>query len=253
MILAALVLPLEGTERPQPMHARGLLYQLLKEHAPELHDKPGLKPFTVGVGKRDAPFLRFTFLDEALYAALSPKLYGLAGQTVSLGGRYRVRAVLQEDHPWAGLTTWPRLFGAESCADAPLRFASPTFFRRKGANYPLPEPKLVFGSLIERWNAHAPLAVPEPVATVLTERLTLRYLQLRSRSATAHDRTVGFMGRATFHLPRATPDEAHWLAVLSRFAFYSGVGAKTTLGFGQTTPYRFTPQTEMPHEEGDGA
>jgi CRISPR-associated endoribonuclease Cas6 len=247
VILASLVLPLEGPLKPQPIHARGLLYGLLREHAPELHERQGLKPFTVAVGGREAPWLRFTFLDEGLYAALSPALYGLAGQDLHLGDTiYKVKTVLQENHPWAGMTTWPRLFQSESSTDLPLQFVSPTFFRRQGANYPLPEPRLVFGSLVERWNLYAPLKVPEAIAASLTERCTLRYLRLLSRSASAHDRTVGFVGRVTFHLPGASEDEAHWLGVLGSFAFYSGVGAKTTLGFGQAKPYAYKDHARVP-------
>jgi CRISPR-associated endoribonuclease Cas6 len=241
MILAALVLPIEGEPRPEPLHVQGWLYGHLRAVAPDLHDRPGLKPFTVGLGGRTKPFVRFTFLSEPLYAALSPTLYGLVGQTLTLGGHpYRVTAVLHEQHPWAGLSTWPRLFQGEASADLPLRFASPTFFRRAGANYPLPEPKLVFGSLIQRWNTFAPVAVPKAVATALVERCTLRYLNLVSHSSAAHDRTVGVLGRVTFHLPGASDEEKRWLAALGRFSFYSGVGAKTTLGYGQVRPYRLS-------------
>lgn len=250
MLLVALVLPLDGpTPRPDAKHMQGWLYHAIREHAPGLHDHSGPKPFTVASAGRDAGYVRLTFLDESLYAALSPTLYALPGKTLALGGHpYRVKAVLQEGHPWAGMSTWQRLFQGEASADAPLRFVSPTFFRRQGNNYPLPEPKLVFGSLIERWNAHAPLRVPAEIALALSERVTFRYLQLSSRSATAHDRTVGCVGRATYHLPQASSDEAAWLSALTRFAFYSGVGAKTTLGFGQAKPYRPRPLEQNPPE-----
>jgi len=44
---------------------------------------------------------------------------------------------------------------------------------------------------------------------------------------------VGFVGRVVYHLPKASPTEAQWLQALGRFAFYAGVGAKTSLGFGR--------------------
>ena len=152
MILASLVLVLDGLERPQAAHTRGFFYGLLRQHAPDLHDAPGLRPFTLGVGGTGgshAYFVRLTLLHEPLYAALSPALYGLVGNHITLGGEsYRVTALLQEDHSWAGLTTYDRLFRGETSADLSLRFVSPTFFRRQGANYALPEPALVFASLI---------------------------------------------------------------------------------------------------------
>ncbi|ADI13569.1 CRISPR-associated endoribonuclease Cas6 [Truepera radiovictrix] len=245
MSLVALVLPLTGAQKPEAVHVRGALYALLKEHAPELHDRQDLKPFTVSVGgaaKDHPPFIRLTFLSEPLYTALAPALHDLPRRPLSLGDRtYTVTDVLQEGHPWAGATTYPRLFQTPGDADLSLHFATPTVFRRHGANYPLPEPRLVLGSLIERWNLYAPLAVPSEVASRLTEGCVPRFFELRSRTVYAHDPFTGFLGRVTFHLRGASADEAHWLAILGRFAFYSGVGAKTTLGFGQVRPYRPTP------------
>jgi CRISPR-associated endoribonuclease Cas6 len=44
--------------------------------------------------------------------------------------------------------------------------------------------------------------------------------------------TVGFVGKVVYHLPKATEEEALWLSALGRYAFFSGVGAKTSLGYG---------------------
>lgn len=241
MELHALVLLLDGPSRPSARHAQGWLYRQLRAAHPELHDPSGPKPFTVGVGGAAAPWLRFTFLDGTLFAALEPALGALPGQTLRLGAaEYPVREVLRNGHPWAGESSYADLLAAPHLADAPLEFASPTFFRRQGSNYPLPEPKLVFGSLAERWNAFSPIPLPDDTFLSLTERLTLRHYRLQSRSAAAISRTVGCLGRATYHLPRATPEEARWLTALAHSAFYAGVGAKTTLGFGRTTPYDLT-------------
>lgn len=245
-ILASLVVQLGGNARPQASHARGFFYGLLKKHAPELHDAPGLRPFSLGVGGTGGQhpyFVRITLLTEPLYAALSPPLYGLVENQITLGGEsYHVTALFQEDHSWAGLTTYNRLFQGEASADLSLRFVSPTFFRRQGANYALPEPALVFASLIERWDAFAPAAVPPEVREALTSRVMLRHFELRTRYTEAHERTVGVVGRATYHLPRASDHETRWLSALSRFAFYAPVGAKTTLGFGQVRPFRHAPE-----------
>lgn len=209
-ILASLVLQLKGTVRPQAAHTRGFFYRLLQQHAPGLHDAPGLRPFSLGVGGtgKQPYFVRIMLLTEPLYAALSPSLYGLVGNEITLGGEsYRVTALLQEDHSWAGLSTYNRLFRGEASADLSLRFVSPTFFRRQGANYALPEPALVFSSLIERWDAFAPAKVPPEVCEALKSRVMLRHFELRTRYAEAHERTVGVVGRATYHLPKASDHE----------------------------------------------
>lgn len=246
MVLAALVLPLEGPHRPQAAHLRGWFYSLLGPTSPFLHDSAP-NPFTLAVGGREGHWwIRITFLHEDVYAQLSPQLFVMIGREIRLGStQFRIKQVLQESHPWAGLTTYAQLFARELSPDAPLLFATPTFFRRKEAQYPLPESRLVWGSLIDRWNNFAPAQIPPTVAETLKERTTLRFLQIHTLPVEAETRTVGFVGRVTFHLTRATPEEMGYLGALSRFAFYSGVGAKTSVGCGRVRTYRFVP-TEPP-------
>ncbi|BFH76641.1 CRISPR-associated endoribonuclease Cas6 [Thermus thermophilus] len=233
MVLAALVLVLEGEGLPEPLGLRGFFYSLLREVAPEVHDQ-GENPFALGFGGREgAAWARVSLLVEGLYARLAPRLYALEGEEVRLGPPFRVRAVLQEGHPWAGVSTYPRLFQGPPSRDLALRFASPTFFRRKGVHYPVPEPRLVLESLLRRLEAFGPLKAPEGVREALLERTTVRSLEGRTLPARTEVDTAGFVGRVVYHLPRATEEEALWLSALGRFAFYSGVGAKTSLGYGR--------------------
>ena len=161
MILTAIVLTLEGPARPDPDGWRGLVYGLLKQIDPDLHSAQP-NPFSLSLGGYEgAWWVRVGILQESLYARLSPHLFGLLGQTVRLKEPFRVKAVLQEEHPWAGVSSYPRLFQGQASASLGLQLASPTFFRRKGQSYPLPEPKLVFDSLTQRWNAFVPVKVPE--------------------------------------------------------------------------------------------
>lgn len=238
MLLSSLILPIEAEQKPDPHHVQGWFYSLIYKIEPELHDSHSLQPFTLAVGGSSGSFwLRITFISEALYSALSPKLYILSGQEIRLGNsRVRVKTVIHDKHPWAGLSTIPRLFQGEATSDFPFRFATPTFFKRKGAHYPLPEPLLVFGSLSSRLFAHSTLESPGWLPEAIG-RMTLRAYTLRTHPIEHEVRAVGFTGRAIFHLPRASEEEARWLTALWRFAFFSGVGAKTTLGFGQVKPY----------------
>lgn len=233
MVLASLVLLLEGEAPPEPLGLRGFFYGLLKEVAPEVHDQ-GENPFSLGFGGKEGEYwARIALLREELYGRLSPRLFALEGQGVRLGKPFRVKAVLQEGHPWAGLTTYPRLFQAPPGPDLPLRFFSPTFFRRKGVHYPLPEPRLVLESLLRRLEGSASLPPPPGVREALLDRTTVRWFEGKTVRAEAEVETVGFVGRVVYHLPRATEEELAWLWALGRFAFYAGVGAKTSLGYGR--------------------
>ncbi|GGM93137.1 CRISPR-associated endoribonuclease Cas6 [Thermus composti] len=237
MVLAALVLLLEGETPPEPVGLRGFFYGLLKEVAPEVHDQ-GENPFALGFGGKEGLYwARIALLEEGLYGRLSPRLFALEGQAVRLGKPFRVKAVLQEGHPWAGVATYPRLFQNPKGPDLPLRFYSPTFFRRKGVHYPLPEPRLVLESLLRRLEAFGPVRAPEGVREALLERTTVRWMEGRTLKALAEVDAAGFVGRVVYHLPQATEEEQAWLWALGRFAFFAGVGAKTSLGFGRAKAF----------------
>lgn len=246
MTLAALILSLEGLARPDADGLRGLVYGWLRDIKLDVHSAQH-NPFSLGIGGREGQWwARVSLLEESLYARLSPHLFGLLGQGIRLGSKhYRVQAVLQEEHPWAGISTYPRLFQGEAPPSVELQFASPTFFRRKGLAYPLPEPRLVFESLSLRWNAFAPAQVPAEMQEAW-ERLSISFLQGRTFALAPNDdeRGIGFVGRVVYYLPKASPTEAQWLQALSRFAFYAGVGAKTSLGFGRVRPFNPLRQEE---------
>jgi len=244
VVLAAVVLLLEGEAPPEPLGLRGFFYRLLREVAPGVHDQ-GENPFALGFGgKEGAYWARISLLVEELYARLSPLLFALEGQEVRLGSPFRLKAVLQEGHPWAGITTYPRLFRNPGGPDLPLRFHAPTFFRRKGVHYPVPEPRLVMESLLRRLEAFGPLKAPEGVREALLERTTVRWLEGRTLKAETEVDAAGFVGRVVYHLPRATEEERLWLWALGRFAFFAGVGAKPALGYGRAKVF--------PLGEGDG-
>ena len=237
---AAIVLLLRGPKAPHPLHLRGWVYHVLAARYPELHDMPGPKPFSLAVGANGgSAWIRVAFLDDHVARSFSEHVWSAPSRPIPLrSGSMKIKQILELSHALSGQKTWDELLRTRPAADLSLKFLTPTFFRRRGFNYPMPEPGLVLGSLIAKWNAFAPEAVPESVSTTLTEGVTVRFFSGRTQGAVAHERVVGYLGRVTYHLPDASSKEAAWLARLGELAFFSGVGAKTTLGFGLTTTYQ---------------
>lgn len=149
--------------------------------------------------------------------------------------------------PWCGSDDYDALAarhlipsGPRPSASWSLLFASPTAFKSRGATQPLPLPDLVFGSLVARWNAFAPVALPEDeVRRFAQECIVISRFSLRS--APGWDRgygdrrgiRIGAIGKVTYH---ALNRDRYWLAVcglLAAFAKYAGVGIATTMGMGQ--------------------
>jgi CRISPR-associated endoribonuclease Cas6 len=142
---------------------------------------------------------------------------------------------------WEGATTYPELGAALLLAKEPpprkitLQFTAPVTFKSGGKHLPIPLPGLVFGSLLERWNAFAPITFPPEVKRYAEECLAVGYYKLSSRPVPVKrgGMRVGGVGEISY---TTVNYDRYWMSVigtLARFALYSGVGAGTTMGLGQ--------------------
>jgi CRISPR-associated endoribonuclease Cas6 len=209
-----------------------------EELAQQLHQDAPVKPFTVSspIRSPDGFLLRITGCDERfsrlLLEGLQPNLlpqmqlgdiaFKIKGFEVEARSSYQELArssLLDQEAPPSRIT---------------LAFLSPTTFRSGGKNLPLPLPGLVFGSLLERWNAFSPVTFPEDTRRFAEECLALARYRLRTTMVEIEGgKQVGFVGWCTY---TALVKKPYWLRAieaLAEFALYGGVGAKTTMGLGQ--------------------
>lgn len=234
-----------------------LVAQVDSDLAAELHDGDGPKPLTVSnvlgmegrarlvpVAPERAYGLRITALTPAVEAIVT-RWSAEQLDALDLDGLlWRVSKVERraDEHRWAGVKTYDELAAPALLrgADGPHRwtfeFASPVTFRQRGMNQPLPTPDLVFGSLLEKWNRFAPIALPEELRRFAAECLAVSRFDLRSLAEPTKGGAlqIGAVGLCTY---TATNHDRYWLACLeplAQFAFYSGVGAGTARGFGRT-------------------
>ncbi len=265
MLTSLVLIVRPETDGPLPKTVGNFSYaaflKLVREYseslAAELHDQNGKKPFTISplqgpftrsngrvlASAENSYWLRITGLDDeitSLLEDLSEKdsfdlvLGNVAFQvekSTLAGGEHRwagqVRYEALYDHWLTGIARVPRKIS--------MRFYSPTTFRSKGQNLPLPMPGLVFYQLLQKWNAYAPVFVGEDMAEIAENRLCLSRYQLETRMMHfGQYRQLGFTGDCEFYL-KCAGDEvwARVLHLLADFAFYAGVGYKTTMGMGQ--------------------
>lgn len=263
--------PLAQAEKPLPRWwgraAHALLLDVIRGQDPalaeELHDESVLRPFTASTllgrfpdGKLDLEQvyrLRLTAIEVETAAIL---------QQAAQGGRLAVGSVIELDYlpfrvlphpasegegicggqnPWEAQTSFQELSEPYLLAkETPLRritlqFTSPTTFKSGGKHVPIPLPELVFGSLLERWNAYAPIAFPEEVKRFAAECLAVARYKLASRAAplSASNLRVGAVGEVSYI---SLNYDRYWMsliATLAKFALFSGVGAGTSQGLGQ--------------------
>lgn len=245
-------------DRPLPVWwgpaAHAALLDVLRQADPalaaRLHDDNALKPFTASslMGRPAAGrtvTLRYTAASAEVAALL---LQAAQNGALTPGRRLELDYIpfeittaswCTEDHPWAGAESYAGLAPAGLAGQPPRRFtfqfASPTGFRSAERHQPLPLPDLVFGSLLERWNRFAPLALPAETRRYAAECLAVSRFELRSRSVPVKSGglRVGAVGTVTYAALNADRYWLNLLAALAAFARYAGVGAGVGLGFGQ--------------------
>ncbi len=225
--------------------------------ARRIHDVDGPKPLTcsgllgvyrgaksVTVEPEKPVQVRVTGLisevSEALMRALleeSPKTWELENH------RFIVQEVVCDAgrHPWSGRTSYELLAATQLTRletldrQVTLEFTSPTAFKSKEMTMPVPLPGLVFGSLVERWNAFSPVALSPEMRRYGEEVMAISRYRLESFPVVSKDgaQRIGGVGSVTY---RALTNDRYWLSLmnmLADFAFYSGVGAQTATGMGQ--------------------
>jgi len=266
MTLLSLIVTVRAAEPATvPAHlgraVHALLLRWLDDHDAALarrwHEADGLKPFTCSTllgAKRAGPnarlleperdyWFRLTAFEPEVSAALAARAQQ-PPQAVNLDGAIlRVTGMTADSaaHPWAGSASFENLAAPYLLARQQpprrlrLRFAAPVTFHQRGLNMPLPLPDLVFGSLLDRWNAFSPIAVSPEVRAFCASSVALNGFRLRSRAIPVKNGglQIGAVGEAGY---TATHYDRYWmgvLALLADFALYAGVGRQATTGFGQ--------------------
>ncbi len=263
----AVVLELIGEKTPlyPGKYAHGLFFALLSQVDPglasRLHEAPR-KPFTLaplgtwGQGRAQPEggmgrvLLRLTVLDDALFAPFLRALLREAPSGVPLGDTpYRLSRVLAnpEEHPLAGRSSWEGLRATPRRPQATFRFLTPTVFTtsKPGGRTrytPLPDPRLILSSLLDKWQANSPYPYPPKEEAALRELLgwdaeVAGFKSLRFHRVQAGKGFLpGFTGEVRLKVLGEGLEVQEALGRLWALSFFSGVGAKTTYGLGLTVP-----------------
>jgi len=198
-------------------------------------------------------WLRVTLAGEALFGTFIHRfLRGEARPEIRLGAMtFGVSEVLTTpgSHPWAGYTTAEALLAEARAEDTiALEFASPFGFSLGDNRVEImPRPELLFGGLSKKWEQWCGLPLPASVERDwLRENVLVSEWRMQSRML-RYDKQpqVGSEGMAMFRLFNADTATLCALNALADFAFYAGVGRKTTQGMGQVRRLdRWTPPAD---------
>lgn len=242
---ASLAEQLHQPRKYQPFTASTLYGRGVRHRTPGAggQGSPSIDQRTVTIPKYAEVRLRLTTLSFQVHEALSAALYQrlAARGNLTLGGsEFQLLDVFSEPNPerhsLGQIATYGDLLKAASPSDGVgLRFLSPTTFRQSGRNLPLPLPAQVFEGLARRWTFFSPVPLPAPVDDSFLPDLVVSSATLSTRFWHYPDYTLcGSVGWCTYRLlGKHTDEERSALALLADFAFFAGVGYKTTMGMGQ--------------------
>ncbi len=115
-------------------------------------------------------------------------------------------------------------------------FITPVTFKKGEVDYPLPDPKLIFKSLLNKWNYFSPVKVGIDLRKTLEDKVCIIFAGIRTHKIklSLGGAVTGFTGKVIFYGKNLTEDELLWLNILGHFSNFSGVGRKTTMGLGMT-------------------
>lgn len=262
-ILSSVLLELRAHHHASLPSAMGhlihaMFHQLLTRVDPalsvRLHQAGVHRPFTLSpllggqreehrviVSEGTTYHVRITLLDGGyLWHCLSTLLLEGGPCTVRLGEATLLftRLISTSDATgWVGKTTWQELASLTPRREITLSFTSPTAFHTNEHAFALvPEPLLVWGSLIRTWNSSAPASLSlsySGLQEIIAHGITVLRCDLSTSTLQYPKYTQkGFLGTCTYRLPE---EEKHatQLTCLAAFARFAGVGYKTTMGMGQ--------------------
>lgn len=195
------------------------------------------------IGANDVAYLRVAGLGDEIVDFI---LNIVPGTLLRIGSaEFEIAAVYtnQQQSSEAGLTSIESLFKACSVLLAMRRitinFITPAVFKYFNADYPLPKPEFVFGSLAERWNSinakqQFDIGKIKEIAqvAVVPDNWTGETKRVRhgeNRYITA------FTGRFTYRIDLLPEDLRGIFITLAEFGVFSGVGRLTGQGFGRIT------------------
>lgn len=232
-----------GRSVPQPLpevvHAAFLdLVRRLDPALAEVLHAPGhrVRPYTLAqLGKRGGEefILRVGVLAPDLFERFWDRWDRRSGAPLRLNNRRLAPVEVHCKGPWAGSLAWSAFAHLPPAHQVTLIFCTPTTFRQGDVDLPLPVPRLILSGLLAIWNASAPRPIKlDP--DLFESHVALGPARVRTTpSWDGRARIWGFVGRAQLRVKATAPQElGQALAVLSHFAFFAGVGRKTTHGFG---------------------
>ena len=116
-----------------------------------------------------------------------------------------------------------------------IDFLTPTLFKRGQGYAPFPQPDLVLRSLIRKWQRFSDIKIDINLTNAMNNELFVTGLKIKTVKVnlSSFGWVAGFTGRVYFRILSEDPKVRKWISALFLYSEFSGIGSKTTMGFGR--------------------
>lgn len=181
-------------------------------------------------------WFRVTLLDDSLFGKLTKLWLNLNPQKpFHLGSaNLLITSVLvtPDSHSWANACSYNQIYEEASDSERIIRFnfATPIAFRQGKCDRFLPTVDLVFSSLLRRWKKHSNIEFDEVDFSCLFPSFFDINTEIISDKKS---KFIGCVGKISYKIfSQVEPLQIKQINALANYAFYCGLGRKTTMGFG---------------------
>jgi len=224
---------------PEAIH--GLFFSIISEKlAEELHRPSRVKPFSLWFPQifkektLERIYLEVSFLKEELFPQFLSS-YILENKELSLNG-VNLKKVFNPNIKEEYVKSYRAIFeSAKEEKAIVLDFITPTTFKKGNFDHPLPDPKLVFKSLVRKWIKFSDYPLDIDLREVIENKIFISGAWIKTIKVDLgrNAKITGFTGRTVFYIDCEDKKILKWLNALAYFGEFSGVGRKTTMGFGK--------------------
>ncbi len=209
-----------------------LMEQLDSSYVDWLHEQ-ATNPYAMKVRhQEDLTIWTIHLLTEDCQRQVLPILLELTGVNLVKLGTVGIRQTLLEDLTADNLLKI--FYGSNSPSVFTLYFETPTGFRSQGEYVFFPSERLIFQSLMQKYNRlmEGTEYLDQELLEHLVEQTRISSYRLESSYFKVHGKRIpAFRGRITLRVRGADTLKAY-VYMLLRFGTYAGIGMKTSLGMG---------------------
>lgn len=245
--LVELQVELDSGRLPRIEHCHGMISHWLESDVALAEHRSNRKAWRLAEPRwvaRRMVSIRLGLMTDEILGLLRARAVS-EGPSIRLG-RSSGQLVAPSSSPFAAEShsEWTDLLDVSS-AETKWRFTflSPVAFRSGNLVNPLPEPRLIFGHLRDRWQAFAPRTL-QPFVDLSTCGLAVSELSGTTQIRELRGRSYpGFVGTVEIRATAGDARDHRVLDALARLVPFAGVGANTTTGMGDAVCERLPRDT----------